>query len=184
MNDRDLEEVKRLTENSECLFDQQAIEEAIGRIANEMNEKFAHQAPVLLCVMNGAVIFMGQLVTRLTFPLQIDYLHVTRYQGELEGRELHWVAEPRIDLTGRTVVVIEDILDAGLTLAAVKKYCQQQEAKEIYFAVLIDKNSPRAEGGVQVCDFTGVKVDNRFLFGYGLDYKGYLRNIPGIYAVL
>ena len=183
MSDYNLQEVDALLVNSECLFDQKTIEAAIKRIACEMNERFAGQDPLLLCVMNGAVIFMGQLATRLTFSLQIDYIHVTRYHGGLEGRELHWVAEPHINLKDRTVVIIEDILDAGLTLATVKNYCTQQGAKEVYCAVMIDKDVPRAKGGVEKCEFTGLRVANRFLFGYGLDYQGFLRNIPGIYAV-
>lgn len=183
MIDHDVNEAKSLVEKSECLFDQKTIEAAIHRIADAMNERFADEAPLLLCVMNGAVIFMGQLVTLLNFPLQIDYVHVTRYQGEIEGRELHWVAEPRIELKDRVVVIIEDILDAGLTLASVKDFCEKQGAKEVHCAVLIDKDSPRSKGGVETCEFTGLKVGNRFLFGYGLDYKGFLRNIPGIYAV-
>lgn len=181
--ENELKEAEDLLSKSECLYDQKAIDQAIDRVAQEMNEKLADKNPLLLCVMNGAVIFTGQLATRLTFPLQIDYVHVTRYQGEIEGREIHWVAEPSVDVKDRTIVIVEDILDLGLTLAAVKQHCQAHGAKEVYCAALIDKKRSRAIGGVERCDFTGLFVEDRFLLGYGLDYKGFLRNVPGIYAV-
>jgi len=178
-----LNEINSMVDNSTCLYSKQDIESAIERIAEEMNQKLADKAPVFLCVLNGAMVFMGQLITKLNFPLQIDYIHATRYQGEMSGNELRWVAEPSLSLKDRVVVIVEDILDAGITLAAVKHYCEDQGAKEIHCAALIDKDRPRESGGVETCEFTGLKVEDKFLIGYGLDYQGFLRNLPGIYAV-
>lgn len=180
---KDLEQVKLLQKKGRCLHSKEEIDAAITKVANEMNHKLAETTPIFMCVMNGAVVFMGQLVTRLNFPLQINYIHATRYQGEIEGRELDWRAEPSVPLTNRTIVVVEDILDTGLTLAAVKNYCLDNGAKQVFTAALIDKQRPREEGGVERCDFTGLVVENKFLYGYGLDYKDFLRNEPGIYAV-
>ncbi|MBU1927154.1 MAG: hypoxanthine-guanine phosphoribosyltransferase, partial [Gammaproteobacteria bacterium] len=109
--------------------------------------------------------------------------HATRYRGEMLGKDLHWLATPHIPIKGRTVVVIEDILDTGLTLSAVIDYCQQEGAKQVLSAVLIDKDHPRDKGGVNKADFTGLYVEDKFIIGYGLDYQEYLRNLPGIYAV-
>jgi hypoxanthine phosphoribosyltransferase len=179
----DLNDVLELHSKSICLYDANAIDQAINKVAEEMNQELANKNPILLCAMNGALIFMGQLTTRLTFPLQVDYIHTSRFRGEVRGGDLHWLATPTISLKDRTVVIIEDILDSGITLAAIKDYCLQQNAKEVLCAVLIDKDHPREDGGVKQAEFTGLQVEDKFLIGFGLDYKGYLRNIPGIYAV-
>jgi hypoxanthine phosphoribosyltransferase len=179
----DLTDVDNVVKRAVCLHDKKTVEAAIDRIASEMNRTLKDEMPIFLCVMNGAVVFMGQLITRLTFPLQINYVHASRYQGEMEGRELHWVAEPTLPLRDRNIVIVEDILDGGLTLAAVRDYCLAKKAAKIYTATLVDKQRPREKGGVETCDFVGIKTENKFLIGYGLDYQDFLRNLPGIYAV-
>lgn len=179
----DLNQALALQKKIRCLHAREEVEQAIDRVASEMNQKLTDDVPVFLCVMNGAVIFMGQLATRLTIPMQINYIHATRYRGEMEGADLQWRAEPTQCLKNRVVVVVEDILDTGLTLAAVMKYCYDKGAKKVYTAALVDKNRPREEGGIKRCDFTGLDVPDLFLVGYGLDYKDYLRNLDGIYAV-
>lgn len=179
-----LNNVNDILKRAVCLYDKKTVDTAIERIAKEMNKELADKMPILLCVMNGAVIFMGQLVPRLTFPLQIDYVHASRYRGKMTGEQsLNWVAEPTIDMKDRSVVIIEDILDEGLTLAAVYDYCVKRKASEVYSAALIDKKHPRKPGGLKECDFVGLKTEDKFLVGYGLDYDGFLRNLPGIYAV-
>jgi hypoxanthine phosphoribosyltransferase len=184
MNENILVELKEMQKKMVCLYDQEAIDKAIKKIAQEMNEAFSSgEMPVLLCAMNGAVIFMGQLVPRLTFPLQFDYIHTSRFRGEVRGGDLHWLATPTISLKERTVIIIEDILDSGITLTAIKDYCYQQKAKKVFSAVLIDKDHPREEGGLKKADFTGLHTEDKFLVGYGLDYHGFLRNLPAIYAV-
>ena len=180
---KDLNKIRKIQENATCLYTQEQVEEAIEKVAKQMNEKFKDEFPVLLCVMKGAVVFMGQLITKLNFPLQIDYIHATRFRGEMTGGDLLWITKPTMDLKDRTVIVIEDILDSGLTLASIMDYCNQQKAKEVYNAVLIDKDCPREQEGVKEADFTGIHVENKFIIGYGLDYKDCYRNIPGIYVV-
>jgi hypoxanthine phosphoribosyltransferase len=182
MNDV-IQDVLALKNKGQLIHGMDDINAAIDKIAAQMQNTLADENPVFLCVMNGAVIFMGHLLVRLNFPLQINYIHATRYQGEIEGSQLFWKAEPTTDLKDRTVVLVEDILDTGLTLSAIIKYCDQQGAKKIYTAALVDKSHPRSEGGVEQCDFTGLVLEDKFLYGFGLDYKDYLRNEPGIYAV-
>lgn len=183
MNSIDLNEIKMMEKNAVCIHDAAEISAVIDRIAMEMNQKLFDKAPIFLCVMNGALIFTGQLLTRLNFPLQLDYIHATRYLGEKRGKDLHWFAEPFLPLADRNVVILEDILDEGLTLTAVIEYCQQKGAKEIYTAALVNKLCPRKPGGVDKVDFKGFDIENKFLIGYGLDYKGFIRNLPGIYIV-
>lgn len=178
-----LHDVKQLQQKAVCLHDSEAIAAAIKRVAGEMNADLADKNPVLLCTMHGALIFLGQLAPLLTFPLQIDYIHTSRFRGDVRGGDLHWLATPTIALKNRNVVVVEDILDSGITLSAIKDYCVQQGASEVLSVVLVDKERPREKGGLMRAEYTGLKVADKFLIGFGLDYKGYLRNIPGIYAV-
>jgi hypoxanthine phosphoribosyltransferase len=177
------DKVQRIADNAECLFDVNQVEMALDQMAGAITEKLQDENPVLLCVMVGALIPMGQLLTRLHFPLTVDYVHATRYQGSTRGGDLHWLVEPRHSLKDRTVLIVDDIMDGGLTLAAIIDYCEQMGAKKVYSAVLVDKKREREEGVDFYPDFVGVQTENRFLFGFGLDYEEYLRNAPGIFAV-
>jgi len=163
------------------LYTAQQVEQALERMAQEITGKLRDSNPLVLCVMLGGMIPAGRLLGRLEFPLQLDYIHATRYRGKTSGGELHWIARPSAPLEGRVVLVIDDILDEGITLAAIVGECKAQGAREVYTAVLVDKKHDRKEG--MAATFTGLEVDDRYVFGCGMDYKGYLRNIPGIYAV-
>jgi len=135
-----------------------------------------------LAVMLGGLIPAARLLDRLDFPLDVDYIHATRYRGEIRGTELQWRARPSAELRDRVVLIVDDILDEGLTLAGIVDYCRSAGAAEIYTAVLVDKQHDR-KPAIQRADFTGLRVEDRYVFGYGMDYKGYLRNAPGIFAV-
>lgn len=156
---------------------------AVTRIAHEMTTELHDSNPLLICCMNGGLVFAGQLLTKLVFPLQIDYVHATRYGHEVSGMALEWRVKPQIDIQGRTVVLLDDILDEGVTLAAIAEYCRQQGAERVLMAVLVEKLHLRKVTPGMRADFTGIEVGDRFLFGYGLDFKGYWRNAPGIYAL-
>lgn len=169
---------------AKCLHDMQEINVALDRMAVEITQVLRDAQPIVMTVLNGSIIPVGHLVTRLNFPLQLDYMHVTRYQGKMHASQLHWLAEPRSDLKDRVILIVEDILDAGTTLAEIIKYCEAEGAAKIYTAVVVDKKHPRADGGLVKADFTGLLVDDLFLVGFGLDYEGYFRNLPGIYAVM
>lgn len=178
-----IEEAKRVLSEADLLITQSEVESAITRLAGEISSQLSESSPVLLCVMNGGLIFTGQLLTKLVFPLEVDYVHATRYGHEISGAKLNWTVKPQLDLKGRTVLLLDDILDEGVTLAAIAEYCRQQGAANIYMAVLVEKLHLRKVTPGMRADFTGIEVGDRFLFGYGLDYKGYWRNAPGIYAV-
>jgi hypoxanthine phosphoribosyltransferase len=168
---------------ADLLVGEPEVTAAIVRMAREITGQLKDSNPVLLCVMNGGLIFTGQLLTRLVFPLEVDYVHATRYGHETNGSHLHWTVRPQLDLKGRTVLLLDDILDEGVTLAAIAEYCRQQGASQVYMAVLVEKLHLRKVTPGMRADFSGIEVGDRFLFGYGLDYKGYWRNAPGIYAV-
>ncbi len=174
---------QEIMENAECLYDTQQVLAAIDQMAADMTAKLAQSNPIILSVMTGAMIVAGHLAVRLPFPLEMDYIHATRYRGSKRGGDLHWLVEPRISLRDRTVVVVDDIMDGGLTLAAILDYCRQANAKEVYSAVLVDKRRIREPGVNFTPDFVGLTTEDKFLFGFGLDYEEYFRNAPGIYAV-
>jgi len=178
-----IEAVNSILAEADLLVSGTDVEAAIRRMAEEITAQLKEADPILICVMNGGLIFSGQLLTRLAFPLEVDYIHATRYGHETEGSGLNWIVKPQLELQGRTVLLLDDILDEGVTLAAIAAYCQQQGAATVLMAVLVEKLHLRKVTPGMRADFTGIEVGDRFLFGYGLDYKGYWRNAPGIYAV-
>jgi hypoxanthine phosphoribosyltransferase len=178
-----LDEANQVLAEADVLMSEAGVTTAINRLAGEITTQLAGANPVLLCVMNGGLIFAGQLLTRLVFPLEIDYCHATRYGHETAGAGLEWIVRPRLELRGRTVLLLDDILDEGMTLAAIADYCRQQGAAHVVMAVLVDKRHDRKVSPGFRADFTGIETEDRFLFGFGLDYRGYWRNAPGIYAV-
>jgi len=175
--------VKDVYAKATCLYTKQEIESALDRMASAIHSRLEDKNPVLLCVTIGGLIPAGNLLPRLDFHFELDYIHATRYNGETRGGELKWLVKPRISLKGRTVLIIDDILDGGITLAALIDYCKQQGASEVLTAVLLDKTQTRLPGGPATADFTGISVEDGYIFGYGMDYEGYLRNAPGIFVV-
>ena len=176
-------EAHAIISEADLLVGESEVSAAIDRVAREISAQLKESNPIVLCIMNGGLIFTGQLLTRLAFPLEVDYVHATRYGCETAGAHLHWTVRPQLDLKGRTVLLLDDILDEGVTLAAIAEFCRQQGAAQVLMAVLVEKLHLRKVTPGMRADFTGIEVGDRFLFGYGLDYKGYWRNAPGIYAV-
>jgi len=175
-----LEEIKHVQVTADLLHSEQEIETAIDKMAQQINVALADRNPLLLCVMNGGVVTFGKLLTRLSIPLTIDAINASRYQNLTSGGSIEWLVKPVTSLKGRTVLLVDDILDEGITLQAICQYCREQGATAIYSAVLVDKILDHQKP--ITADFIGLKVENRYVFGYGMDYKGYLRNAPGIYA--
>ena len=178
-----LAEMKQVMAEADCLVDEQQVHRAIDKIASEISDRLKDSNPLLFCVMNGGLILTGQLLTRLHFPVQAEYLHATSYRQETTGGILEWKLRPEAEMQGRTVLIVDDILDEGTTLCAIADYCRAHGADEVLTAVLVDKQHDRKARKDLKADFTGLEVEDRFLFGYGMDYKGYWRNAPGIYAV-
>jgi hypoxanthine phosphoribosyltransferase len=176
-------EMNQVFTEADCLVDEQDVLAAIQSMADAISDRLAASNPLLFCVMNGGLILTGQLLTRLRFPVQAEYLHATRYRQETTGGILEWKTRPDVDMTDRTVLIVDDILDEGTTLNAIVDYCRAHGARDVLTAVLVDKQHDRKTRPNLEADFTGLKVEDRFLFGFGMDYKGYWRNAPGIYAV-
>lgn len=176
-----LNEIEQVKAHADLLYSEAQMEAALDAMANAINAQLADTNPLVLCVLNGGIIATGKLLTRLTMPLNLDSIHASRYQNTTSGGALEWIVKPGTPLRNRTLLIVDDILDEGMTLAAIKEYCLAQGAKAVYVAALLDKALGKSKP-IQA-DFVGLTVENRYLFGYGLDYKGYLRNAAGIYAV-
>jgi hypoxanthine phosphoribosyltransferase len=175
-----LKEIKRTQANADLLYSEKEVEAALDTMAEQINVLLADRDPLLLCVMNGGIVVAGKLITRLNIPLTVDAINASRYQNQTSGGSIEWILKPGTPLKDRTVLIIDDVLDEGITLAAIYQYCLDQGATSVYSAVLVDKLLDHEKP--ITADFIGLKVDNRYLFGYGMDYKGYLRNASGIYA--
>ena len=175
-----LEEINHVKTTADLLYSNEQVNVAMDKMADKINLLLADRNPLYLCVMNGGMVLGGQLLTRLTIPLTVDAINASRYQNQTSGSTIEWLLKPKTPLQGRTVLIVDDILDEGITLHAIYQYCLDQGAASVYSAVLVDKILDH-EKPIEA-DFVGLEVENRYLFGYGMDYKGYLRNMPGIYA--
>ncbi|MDO8991308.1 MAG: hypoxanthine-guanine phosphoribosyltransferase [Sideroxyarcus sp.] len=177
----DNSEAKSILQNAELIRSADEVQSAVLRVAHAVNHALADQHPLVLSVMGGAVVFTGQLLPLLDFPLEFDYLHVSRYGNDKQGGELHWKVAPRENVRGKVVLVVDDILDEGETLHAVKQRVMELGASRFYSAVFADKQNGK-EKPIHA-DFVGMELPNRFVFGYGMDIHGAWRNLPAIYAV-
>jgi hypoxanthine phosphoribosyltransferase len=165
---------------ADLLHDAAVVEARLDAMAAQITAAIGASNPLLVCIMSGGVVPFGKLLPRLQFPLEIDYVHATRYGKQLTGGQLQWVAGPHVDARGRTVLLVDDILDEGATLAGIEERYRADGARDVLKAVLVIKQRRRTHD-VKI-DFAGLEVPDRYVFGYGMDYKSYLRNAPGIYA--
>ena len=167
---------------AELVHDRAALTRAIERIAAEIDLALAGEPAIFLTVMQGALVFAGQLATSIQAPLAFDYVHATRYRGTTLGGDLAWIKRPALALAGQTVLLVDDILDEGYTLKSIRDFCIREGARRVLVAVLCEKRHARRVPGI-AADFCGVEVPDRYVFGYGMDYHEQGRNLPAIYAV-
>jgi len=175
-------QLREVSASARCIYSESQVEAALDEMAAAITRNLEDSNPISLSVMNGALIVTAKLATRLHFPLQLDYLHVTRYRGNTCGGDLDWKCYPSLSLQDRAVLVVDDILDEGATLECVVSYCKQGGASEVLTAVLVEKLHEHKLSSIEA-DFVGLQVDDYYIYGYGMDYKGYFRNLPGIYAI-
>jgi len=157
------------------------VSATVARLASDITAALGEAQPLILSVMGGAVVFTGQLLPQLRFPLDFDYIHVSRYGNATSGGELDWKVMPRENVGGRNVLVLDDILDEGHTLAAIREKVIGMGAKSFRSAVFADKQIGRPKP-IQA-DFVGLTLPDRYVFGFGMDVHGAWRNLPAIYAV-
>lgn len=177
-------ELLRVRREARELYSLAQVDAAIKTMAAELGRDYAERDPLVITIMNGGLVLAGRLLPLLDFPLQIDYLHASRYLGKTEGgSEIQWIVTPRQSLAGRHVLILDDILDVGSTLLAIIDTCRAQGAASVATAVLVDKRHERKAAPDLRADYTALEVEDAYVFGCGMDYKHYWRNAPGIFAV-
>ena len=175
------EEAWRILDTADEVCSEDCVKAEVSRMASEITALLRERNPLVLAVMRGSVIFAGQLLPLLRFPLQFDYLDATRYGSDTVGGELSWKVSPGTAVAGREVLVVDDILDEGITLAAIRQKLLEMGAKRFYSAVFADKDLGREKP--VTADFVGCVVPNRYVFGFGMDAYGLWRNLPAVYAL-
>lgn len=168
-------------QQAELVYSADAVNAAIQQMATDLRGALADTEPLVLCVMGGAVFFAGQLLPLLDFPLEFDYVQASRYHNGTSGQHLVWRVSPGENVAGRTVLLLDDILDEGHTLAAVRDKCLAAGAMRVVIAVLTEKEIGR-EKPIEA-DFVGLRLPDRYVFGCGMDVHGWWRNLPAIYAL-
>jgi hypoxanthine phosphoribosyltransferase len=176
-----IRQAREILQQAELLYTHEQVQAALHKVAQQINASLADSHPLVLSVMGGAVVFSGQLLPLLNFPLDFDYVHVSRYGNSRHGGAMQWKVEPRENVRGRVVLLLDDILDEGHTLSVLRERVLELGAEKCYSAVFADKQLGRKKP-VQA-DFVGMELPNRFVFGYGMDIEGAWRNLPAIYAV-
>lgn len=172
----------QILERAECLFSADQVTLALDKMAKPIHQEYRDKNPLVLCVMKGGVFTACSLLQRLQFPLECDFLQVTRYRESTRGGEIEWRVKPNVNLQDRHVLIVDDILDEGVTLQEIIRYCQAEKAGSVKVAVLTHKIHNRNVSGVEA-DYVALEIPDRYVFGCGMDYKGYFRNINGIYAI-
>ena len=175
------EQAQRVLDGADPVCAAATLNQALERLAGEISAELAEKNPLVLAVMGGAVVFVGQLLPKLRFPLEFDFLHATRYNDTTRGGEMQWRVLPEKKIPGRCLLVLDDVLDEGITLAAIKARLLELGAAACYTAVMVEKDLGRSKP--IKADFVGVTLPDRYLFGYGMDVEGAWRNLPAIYAL-
>ena len=177
----DVERAWRFLENSDPIASADEVQAAVHRIAQEITARLSQSYPLVLVVMGGAVVFAGQVLPLLRFPIDLDYIHASRYGAETRGARVEWRVKPPASVRGRAVLVLDDILDGGQTMDAIRSRLLDLGAASFHCAVLVEKKL-KVKKPLHA-DFVGLEIEDRFVFGYGMDAKGYWRNLPEIRAM-
>jgi hypoxanthine phosphoribosyltransferase len=176
------EDFAGILERADEVVGREEITRALDRMAEDIRRDLSGRDPLVLVVMLGGLMPAAWLLERLGFPHQLDYVHATRYRGGTRGEALEWRARPAAGLAGRDVLVIDDILDEGHTLATILEDCRARGAASVRSAVLVKKRHDRCVPGL-VPEYLGVEVDDRYVFGCGMDYHEHHRQHPCVYAL-
>jgi hypoxanthine phosphoribosyltransferase len=164
---------------SAVLFDEYKIQTRIREIGMDISNEYNGKTPILIGILKGGFMFMADLVRAITIPIEMDFLAISSYGA---GTSSSGVVKIRkdidIDISGRDVIVVEDIVDSGLSLEYIKDYLWQHKPSSLRTCVLLDK--PEAHKIEVTFDFVGFNVKNEFVVGYGLDFAEKYRNLPYI----
>jgi len=175
------ESAREILQSARVVHTADAVNAAVTRVAAEINHTLRDANPLVLCVMRGGLVFAGQLLLQLDFPLELDILDATRYGDATCGAALSFRTMPAAQVAGRTVLLVDDILDEGVTLAALHAKLMDLGATRVLTAVFAVKQTGRVKP--LTADFFGLTVPDAYVFGFGMDVRGYWRNLPVVYAL-
>ncbi|MBR1375854.1 MAG: hypoxanthine-guanine phosphoribosyltransferase [Cardiobacteriaceae bacterium] len=178
----DNKELEKVLAKSECLINSAEINAIYDRLAAQLNLVYAELNPIVIVVMSGGLIPAGQLLSRFSFFHRMDYLHASRYRNNVGGAQLNWKVRPTSDVTNEHILLIDDIFDEGITLKTIYEELEKLNPKTLKTCTLINKIHGHKVKNFTV-DFVGTEVPDRYIYGCGMDYHGYLRHLPGIYAM-
>jgi hypoxanthine phosphoribosyltransferase len=178
----DLKDAVEVRENSHEIVSATDIVGALDCMASDVTLMLSDQNPLVIAVMRGGAFTAVELCHRFNFPYEFDFIHITRYGKALTGGDLNWKVLPSSDFQNRTVLVVDDVLDEGITLKEIHSALERCGVSKIYFAVLVKKKLKSSVERMYV-DFVGVEVEDVYIFGCGLDYKGYWRGLKALYAL-
>ena len=175
-----IDELHQVRKNAKIIIHHSEIEIALNRLAGQINQDYKNKNPLFIIVLNGGLIFSGQLLPKIDILCQIDYCHATRYMGNTRGAEIQWKAKPQMILADRDIVIVDDILDEGHTLAAISEYCFAQKANSVKSLVLVEKQHQRKSYQDQKADYCELTVPDKYVFGFGMDFSHHWRNLKDI----
>ena len=163
------------------LISQERLQARVREMGAEITRKFRNEPPIMVCILKGAFVFFADLIRCVDLPVRIDFMAASSYGGGTESSgEVHVVKDLPMDITGRNIMLVEDIIDSGRTLAYLKRLLESRNAKKVYITTLLDKPSRRApEININV-DYKGFEVPDQFVIGWGMDYDQRYRNLPYI----
>ncbi|RXZ79296.1 hypoxanthine phosphoribosyltransferase [Paenibacillaceae bacterium] len=166
-----------LNDIQEVLYDADQIQQKIKELAEGVSRDFEGRNPLVICVLKGAFIFMADLVKNISIPLELDFMAVSSYgQSTRSSGVVRIIKDLDLPVEGREVVIVEDIIDSGLTLSYLIDVLERRNAKQVSVVALFDKPARRT---VELeADYTGFVLPDEFVVGYGLDYAEKYRNLP------
>lgn len=174
--------LREILENSTLIADKREVEAAVEFLGEAVNAHYGDREIILLIVMTGAVMPAAWLAAKLKMPVQMDFVHATRYAGQTEGGEIEFRVPPRLNLEGHDVLIIDDIYDIGLTLQMIEGYCESRGARSVNSAVLVRKVHDRETTGT-LPKFIGMEVEDKYIFGCGMDVYENWRHLDEIRAL-
>ena len=178
----DKEKANQILMDAECIYNDDQVSMALDSIADNIRKKYCDKNPLVFCVMKGGAFTACALLQRLQFPLEFDFMQVTRYRNTAQGGDVEWRVKPDVSIAGRFVLIVDDILDEGITLQEIVNYCQSEKAASVEVAVLTDKKHNRNKNRIKA-DYVALTIPDCYVVGCGMDYKGYFRNMNGVYAI-
>jgi len=174
--------VKILDKEFELSIPESDLLKAVEQVAQQINRDLEGKNPLMICVLNGSFMFASDLMKRITIPCEISFVKLSSYSGTGSTGTVKEIIGLNEDITGRTVVLLEDIVDTGLTIINTVKQVKAMGPADVRIATMLFK--PDACKHDVSLDYVGMDIPNDFIVGYGLDYDGYGRNLNSIYTVV